>query len=244
MISKAEIKRINTLGTKKGRQKLSYFVAESPKLIKDILNSQFNISKIFATEEFADEFPKDLLNIVSKDELNKISFLKNPQGVLALIEIPEKSYFENKGLVLALDAIQDPGNLGTILRLAHWFGIKNVICSNDTADLYNPKVIQSSMAAFAYTNVLYTDLAQFLSTQNKPIYGALMNGKNAYSQELINEAILVMGNEGNGIRKEILPLISHPISIPDYPLNKAKIDSLNVSIATAILCGEFRRRLI
>ncbi len=243
MLSKNKIKLINSLATKKYRYKNRLFVAESPKLVSDLTKSDLTIVEIFCTEKFQSAFADFNPILVSPAELKKISFLQHPQGVLALIKIPENKFTEINDLTLALDNIQDPGNLGTIIRIAHWYGIKNIVCSEGTVDLYNPKTIQSSMAAFAFTNIIYTPLKEYLKKLQKPVYGALMTGKNVYKQSLSSDAVLVVGNEGNGISSELLPFITHPLSIPDFPEGEAIIDSLNVSMATAILCSEFRRRL-
>ena len=185
-----------------------------------------------------------------------MSGLRSPQGVIGVFRKSEDSeYSEDSDLILALDGIQDPGNLGTIIRTCDWFGVHDIVCSQDTADCYNPKVVQATMGALARVRVHYTDLPKWLAEQQKPIIGTLLEGKNMYEKPLPKEGIIIMGNEGNGISQEVRKLISLPIRIPSYPKNGASehsgksieapevIESLNVSIATAIVLAEFRRGL-
>jgi len=185
---------------------------------------------------------------VTTSELERISLLTTPQQVLAVFEKPKTKALTpstaQKNLVLALDEIQDPGNLGTIIRLADWFGIEYIICSLNTADAFSPKTVQATMGALARVNIHYTDLAAFLSTHDNdvPIYGTFLDGKDIYRQELSSFGIVVMGNEGRGISPKLEKFISHKLYIPSFPPNKEKVESLNVSIATAITCAEFRRR--
>ncbi len=245
MISKAKIKLINSLSLKKFRKKYELFIAESPKLVTDLIKSPYEIIELYALEQYAEKYKEQAPTIISDAELRKISFLKNPQGVLAILKIPQQKHENNQDLNLILDGIQDPGNLGTILRVAHWYGIKNIICSENSVDVFKPKVVQSSMASFAFLNIYYTDILKFVKNipLNNLIYGALMSGDNIYTQQLNNQAYLIMGNEGQGIRDELIPFINKPLAIPDFPVHSAKIDSLNVSMATAIICSEFRRQL-
>ena len=187
--------------------------------------------------------------LVTDDELRKLSFLQHPQEVLAVFEIPSPGslpFREGLGvgspLSLALDGIQDPGNLGTIIRIADWFGITTIYCSEDTADCYNPKVVQATMGSLAHINIVYTDLEALLRQYDGPIYGTLLDGQNIYQQELSSEGIIVMGNEGNGISPAIRQLVTHKLLIPNYNPSSETAESLNVAIATAITCAEFRRR--
>ncbi len=198
--------------------------------------------------------------LVTDDELRKLSFLQHPQEVLALFEIPSPGslpFREGLGvgsppslqggvggrpLALALDGIQDPGNLGTIIRIADWFGIATIYCSEDTADCYNPKVVQATMGSLAHINIVYTNLEALLRQYDGPIYGTLLDGQNIYQQELSSEGIIVMGNEGNGISPAIRQLVTHKLLIPNYNPSSETAESLNVAIATAITCAEFRRR--
>ena len=198
--------------------------------------------------------------LVTDDELRKLSFLQHPQEVLALFEIPSPGslpFREGLGvgslpsllggvggrpLSIALDGIQDPGNLGTIIRIADWFGISTIYCSEDTADAYNPKVVQATMGSLAHINIVYCDLVALLQQYDGPIYGTLLDGNDIYQQELSQEGIIVMGNEGNGISQRVRPLITHKLLIPNFNKNSETAESLNVAIATAITCSEFRRR--
>ena len=178
---------------------------------------------------------------VTEAELQKVSCLQHPQQVLALFEMPKVAVQgeASKELCLALDGVQDPGNLGTIIRIADWFGIKTIYCSEETADAWNPKVIQATMGSIARVKMIYTDLKALIEKAEVPVYGTLLDGQDIYTQPLSKEGIIVMGNEGNGISQEIRKLITHRLLIPKYQEGP---ESLNVAIATAITCSEFRRR--
>jgi len=246
MISKNLIKLIRSLELKKYRIKEGLFVAENKKVVRDLMD-KFTPQKIIATEKWYEEngIAHDL--VVTDDELRKISFQQHPQQVMALFRLPQndiKSFNAEKELVIALDGVQDPGNLGTIIRIADWFGIKSVVCSEDTADAYNPKVVQSTMGSLARVHIIYTDLGLFLAEQSERvnIYGTFLNGQNIYSRELANNGIIIMGNEGKGISPAIARHVKTRLLIPNYPEGRQTADSLNVAIATAITCAEFRRR--
>jgi TrmH family RNA methyltransferase len=251
MIGKAKIKYIHSLEQKKHRKEEGVFVAEGPKIVGDLLKL-LNPTLIVATQKWL------LENNVSHncevieataEELRKVSFLQHPQQVLAVF--PQFKNETDKNLVslptqkltLALDDVQDPGNLGTIIRIADWFGIENIVCSMDTADIYNPKVIQATMGSIARVKITYTDLKQYLKQIDKstPIYRTLLDGKNIYQQELSSHGLIIMGNEGKGISPDIAAMVTHKLLIPNYPEGKDTADSLNVAIATAITCSEFRR---
>ena len=180
---------------------------------------------------------------VTADELRRISFLQHPQQVLAVFQLPQmpETTPQPHGLCLALDGVQDPGNLGTIIRIADWFGIDTIYCSTDTADAWNPKVVQATMGSIARVNIFYTELSDLLKATAIPVYGTLLDGQDLYQQELSTDGIIVMGNEGNGISPAIRQLISHRLFIPSYRQGDTA-ESLNVAIATAITCAEFRRR--
>ncbi len=249
-LSKNKIKYIHSLEYKKTRCEENVFIAEGPKLVNDLLE-HFSTRLIVATNEWLKTHPKvnaDEIVEVSPEELTKASLLKNPQQILAIFEQPKYSIDKEEissSLSLALDNIQDPGNLGTIIRLADWFGIKNILCSLDTADVYNPKTIQATMGAIARVKVHYIALPEFLSSiKNIPIYGTFLNGENIYQEPLSEQGIIVMGNEGNGIGKEIEALVNHKLYIPNYPADNITSESLNVAIATAVVCAEFRRQMI
>lgn len=246
-LSKSKLKYIRSLREKKFRSEHGTFIAESNKLVNDLL-PYMSCQLLVGTSEYIDSI--DLRGIeevieVNESQLSQISSLKNPQQVLAVFYQPENlqpTDISNE-LILALDGIQDPGNMGTIIRLADWYGIHHIYCSPDTVDVYNPKVVQATMGALARVNIHYTDLEKFLN-QNKqqPVYGTFLDGENLYNQDITPNGIIVMGNEGSGIRPEIEKLVSRKLYIPNYPQGNLTSESLNVSIATAIICAEFRRR--
>jgi TrmH family RNA methyltransferase len=238
LISKSQIKLITGLQQKKYRDKSGLFVAEGPKVINELINAGLNLYLLFATEAIGSLAPDP--ELITHKELQKISFLKTPNTALAVFKIPKEQSIQESGMLLALDAVRDPGNLGTIIRLCDWFGIKQLVCSNDTADCYNPKVIQATMGSIARVQVNYTVLEEFLDSAVLPIYGAVMDGDTVYSKQLPSEGILVMGNEANGISSKVARHLDHRITIPGFGDNQAT-ESLNVATATAILLSEFRR---
>ena len=243
MISKNQVKYIHQLEQKKYRKREGLFVAEGTKVVGDLLKYH-QPEALFATDEW--KAPDGIsYTIVTEEELRRISFLQHPQQVLGLFPIPPQTTATNFGgaLVLALDGVQDPGNLGTIIRIADWFGIETIICSEDTADAWNPKVIQATMGSIARVKIIYTNLLDFLDTlpPDFPIYGTLLDGENIYTQPLSEEGLIIMGNEGNGISEAVRTKINRKLLIPDFHQGETA-DSLNVAIATAITCSEFRRR--
>ncbi len=240
MLSKSQIKLITSLHQKKYRNKLGLFVVEGVKGVNEFLNSKFECELFFCTQEYNFESVSKKATIISEKELKKISSLKSPNKVLAVFKIPEKKELKKEGLILALDGVNDPGNLGTIIRLCDWFGIEQLVCSNETVDCYNTKVVQSTMGSLARLSIYYTDLVSFLSDFKQSIYGAVMNGENIYKKKLSKEGVIVMGNEANGISKGVLELISAKLTIPRYG-ELQETESLNVATATAILLNEFRR---
>ena len=248
MISKNQIKYIRQLEQKKFRKREKCFVAEGPKVVGDLMQ-QYQPKAIFATDEWTKEvesFDYSKLTTVSPDELRRISFLQTPQQVLALFPIPEQTSYLSpltSHLTLALDSVQDPGNLGTIIRIADWFGIDTIYCSEDTADAYNPKVVQATMGSLAHVHIIYTDLLQLFDKLPKdfPVYGTLLDGNDIYQQPLSEHGIIVMGNEGNGISEAVRQRVTHRLLIPNFHQGPSA-ESLNVAIATAITCSEFRRR--
>lgn len=247
-LSKNKIKYIHSLELKKIRREEKSFLAEGPKLVNDLLG-HFHCRFLAATYSWLQEHPAiqaDEITEVSPEELSKASLLKTPQQVLAIFEqpayvlVPEVT---QQTLCLALDDIQDPGNLGTIIRLADWFGIEHIICSLNTVDAYNPKTIQATMGGIARVKVHYTSLPEFIrSLQDVPVFGTFLDGKNMYEQPLSANGLIVMGNEGNGIGKEVEALINRKLYIPNYPQERETSESLNVAIATAVICAEFRRQ--
>jgi TrmH family RNA methyltransferase len=253
MLPKNKIRLIRSLALKRNRSDEGLFVAEGRKLVMDLTTSQLTLHEVFCTEEVLAGLANvkfDRITVLKKNEIERISALKSTPDVIALFEIPEYdiSWEEiRNGLTLALDSVQDPGNLGTIVRLADWFGIKNMICSEDCADLYNPKTIQATMGAIARIKVHYLSVRNFLSEAiklNIPVYGTFLHGENLYTTNLTSNGIVAMGNEGKGISEEIEILISRKISIPSYPEGTTGSESLNVAVAASIVCAEFRRRVI
>ena len=247
MISKNQIKFIRQLELKKYRKREGLFVAEGPKVVGDLLR-RYTPKAVFATKEWipSTEVNPSCLTLVTEDELQRISFLQHPQQVLALFPIPSDSstlHLLPSALSLALDGVQDPGNLGTIIRIADWFGIDTIYCSEDTADAYNPKTVQATMGSIARVHISYCDLAKLFETlpTDYPIYGTLLDGEDIYQQPLTKEGIIVMGNEGNGISEAIRQKVNHKLLIPCFRQGDTA-ESLNVAIATAITCSEFRRR--
>lgn len=251
MLSKSKIKLITSLAHKKYRDETGLFVAEGVKLTSDLANA-FHCEWLAYTPQWENEvrhLQADEKISVEENELHKISTQKSPQGMLAVFRKKTPVEFTNDELSgqlsLALDDIQDPGNLGTIIRLADWFGIKNILCSELTADAYGSKVVQATMGALARVNIYYLNLEDFLSgLNNVPVYGTFLEGKNIYSEKLSENGIIVMGNEGNGISPKIEKLVANKLLIPNFPKNAPTSESLNVAVATAIVCSEFRRNLL
>ena len=237
-LTKAQVKWVRSLQSKKVRDEEAVFVAEGEKCV----------------EEMRKAFPLVLLATTanaSATEIEQMSSLRTPQGVIGVFRkeplVAPATDGQDSGLLLALDGVQDPGNLGTIIRTCDWFGVRTVYCSRDTADCFNPKVVQATMGALARVRVYYVDLVaelQLCKQQGLPVYGTLLNGRNMYAQGAVADkahGIIVMGNEGKGISAAVRPLVTHPLLIPSYPAGVATSESLNVSIATAIVLAEFRR---
>jgi TrmH family RNA methyltransferase len=252
MLSKSKIKLIHSLNRKKDRDESGFFLVEGIKMVEEALRSNFNIELLVCSAKFADQHPEiqfRVKEIIESDSesIQKASLLQNPQDVLAVVSQNQNIRPElnlTVELVLALDFIQDPGNLGTILRVADWFGIQTVICSGNTVDVYNPKVVQASMGAIFRVKTWYTSLEDFIGQSSKeqiPIYGTFLEGKNIYNEILNGNGIILLGNEGNGISPEVAALVSHKVCIPSFSSGKGS-ESLNVAIAAAICCSEFRRR--
>jgi TrmH family RNA methyltransferase len=239
-ISKNKIKWIRTLHQKKFRDLENCFIIEGKKSVLEALEKMPKMIKtiILETNESIADIPEHIeVQTASRLDFEKISTLKTPQPCLAVIEKLPPSMSGKNGLILVLDNIQDPGNFGTIIRLADWFGVEHIICSENTVDVYNPKVIQATMGSIFRVKVHYKNLPKYLNTVKLPIYGALLEGENIYKETLPTDALLVLGNEGNGISEEIKTFIQHPITIPRF----GAAESLNVSMASAILLSEFKR---
>lgn len=246
MISKSQISFIKSLHQKKIRKEQGLFIVEGLKSIQEFINSEHLVDSVYCTENLVpklDNLSRKIKPvIISESELSKISTLSTPQAILAVVQIPKQTDVNIKKLegsfLLALDGVQDPGNLGTIIRTADWFGLNTILCSMDTAEVYNPKVVQASMGSLSRVNIIYTDLGVLFSQINIPVYGALLDGKSIYETDFGQEGIILLGNEGNGISKELLEKINYPITIPRY----GKAESLNVAISASIFCSELRRK--
>ena len=245
VISKNKIKLVRALETKKGREKQGLFVAEGPKVVGDLLAAGFELVELFEEEE----------------DIKKVSFLQHPQGKLGIFKLPEqtktkvgecetavgaehKVLLGKNELALALDGVQDPGNLGTIIRVADWFGIERIFCSMDTADCWNPKVVQATMGSIARVKMYYLNLNELINSlpTEYPVYGTLLDGKDIYEEKLSANGLIVMGNEGNGISAAIRQRVNRKLLIPNFSVGTTRAESLNVAIATAVVCSEFKRK--
>ncbi len=239
-LSRNHIKLITSLRQKKYRIKHKLFVAEGVKVVEELLDSNFEIEKLFATEDYK-PFPKETdVVLISALELKKISQLKSPNKVLGLFKMPAEDMVPTEGLVVALDDINDPGNLGTIIRLCDWFGVAKLVCSQKTVDCFNQKVVQASMGSLSRVSIVYQDLIAFLEECELPTFIADMDGENVYEAALPKEAVLIMGNEANGISDQIRNSINKKVAIPRFGAVQ-QTESLNVATATAILLSEFKR---
>ncbi len=244
-MTKAEIQLVRDLADKRSRMQHGLFVAEGEKLIGELRTSQFRVRKIFALEGI---FEGPEVETVAPRDMERLSLLKTANNSLALVEIPRYDLDMAQAadaLVLALDDVQNPGNLGTIVRLADWFGIGDIVCSEGTADCFNPKVVQATMGAILRVRVHYTDLPRYLdeaARQEIPVYGTFLEGDNLYDTPLTPHGIVVMGNEGRGVRPETARTVTRKLYIPPYPADRRGSESLNVAMATGIVCAEFRRR--
>ncbi len=238
MVNKNQLKLIKSLHQKKYRNEHELFFVEGLKAVKELLNSNLKLVQVLTTNKFAGDFLNLDAQQINEKELKKISALHNPSGVLAVFETPKPKQIEIQDWVIALDDIRDPGNLGTIIRLCDWFGIKNLVCSKETVDCFNPKVLQATMGSIARVNIVYKDLEPFLSQTKLPIYGTFMEGDSIYKEKYLEAGIVVLGNEANGISSRIERLIQQRITIPQFGSKSA--ESLNVATATAIVLSEIR----
>lgn len=247
MLSKSQISFIKSLHQKKYRKESGIFIIEGIKSITEFINSSYQLHSIYYTPQYLSLLPKNTANIklfeVNNVELEKISTLQTPQGILALVHIPSQQKIDFKSLKncfsLVLDNVQDPGNFGTIIRTADWFGLKNVICSTDTVEAYNPKTVQSTMGSLCRINVIYTDLPSFFEEAKLPIFGALLDGDNIYKTNWGKEGLILLGNEGHGIHESLIKKIDVPVTIPRI----GQAESLNVAVSAAIFCSELSRSL-
>ena len=248
MLSKNKIKYIRSLELKKNRKEERAFVAEGHKLVGDLLG-HFSCKLLVATRSWMDVHPQvvaDEVIEVTQEELTRASLQKTPQDVLAIFEQPDypmNPEVISQSLCLALDDVQDPGNLGTIIRVADWFGIEHIFCSLGTVDVYNPKTIQATMGALARVKLHYCNLPSLIaSLGDVPVYGTFLDGKNIYGEDLGTYGLIVMGNEGKGVSQEVADMVNKRLYIPNYPPQRETSESLNVAMATGIVCAEFRRR--
>jgi len=229
----------------KGRKKQGLFIVEGPKAVNELLNSNFEIEAVYGTREWIEFAPQilDSAEMISEKDLHSISAQKHPNQVLAVVKMPEPDSPPTKidNLYLVLDTIQDPGNMGTIIRIADWFGIKHIICSRETADIYNPKVVQSTMGSISRVQVSYTDLVDWLGELNDsvPVYGTLLSGENIYETKLVSKGLIIIGNESKGISDDVAFYISQGIKIPAY--GNSETESLNAAVATGIVVAAFRQ---
>ena len=252
MISKADIKLIRSLADRQARIESGIFAVEGFKMVAEVLASDYTVVRILVTKGMGDgiatfEIPPALTEEISGAEMERVSHFKTPPGILALVKIPDKPFVDSsrEKLMLALDGVQDPGNLGTIIRIADWFGIGDIVCSPGSADCNNPKTVQATMGALFRVNVHYLPLADILSrvsSEKVPVYGTVLDGDNIYDAGLSGSGIIVMGSESHGISPEVDALLSHRLLVPPYPTGRNGSESLNVATAAAIVCSEFRRR--
>ena len=237
MLSKNQVKLIQKLHQKKYRNELNLFIVEGKKSISEFLQAGYTPQLLIATEAFTASVPQHLITPVSKDELRKVSTLQNPDEGLAVFEQPKHKGILQEGVIVALDNVQDPGNLGTIIRLCDWFGVETLLCNTQTVDCYNPKVVQASMGSLTRVAVHYLDLAAFLTTTALPVYTMDLEGENLYTATFPKDCILILGNEANGISSEVRALSNEVITIPRFSQHQ-RTESLNVAMAGAIILSE------
>lgn len=240
MLSKNQIKLIKGLSLKKNRTQLKLFTVEGRKGIIEFLNSDFKCRSIYSTDP--ELFKREQVSVISENDLRRISQLKTPNKALAIFEIPKETSVDESGFIVALDDIKDPGNLGTIIRLCDWFGVTEIICSHQTVDCYNSKVVQASMGSLSRINIHYLNLEDYLKTYSNPIYGTYLKGVSIYQSHFTMQGILLMGNESNGISQSLEALVTDKITIPQYG-KVIETESLNVATATAICLAEIKRSI-
>lgn len=236
MLTNQEIKLIQSLSKKKFRQKYNKFIVEGVKSIQEVLKSAIHVEKIYTTKDVYNRLDCPI-EIISETELQKLSSLVHPNLSIALCEIPNENEILSNGVILALEDVRDPGNFGTIIRLCDWFGIEQIVCSYETVDLYNSKVLQASMGSFTRVRVNYIDLQEYLNRSDLSIYGTFMEGENVYQTKFPEDLILLMGNEANGISEKLLPFLSKKITIPQFGKSQ-DTESLNVAMSTGIILSE------
>ena len=241
MLSKNQQKLIRALGQKKQRKLQGKFLVQGEKNVLELLDSNMECEQLFVTNAFFETNQKQLqefkITVTDEDSLSKVSTLSSNNAAIAVVKTPAQGAVDTNGLIIALDGVSDPGNLGTIIRLADWYGIKTIVCSEDCADVYNPKTISATMGSFTRINVVTTDLVEYLEKTTKPVYGAFLDGKSVHKTELNQEAVLLMGSESHGIRSNVEPLVTDKITIPSF----GQAESLNVAMATGIILDNIKR---
>jgi len=241
MVSKNQIKFITSLQHKKYRIMHHFFIAEGVKVIQEFLDSNYVLEHLYETDFLFEQVSASQKTLIKEDDMKRITAFSSASSCLAIFKIPSPTKIMDNGVIVALDDIRDPGNLGTIIRLCDWFGISQIVCSQETVDVYNPKVIQATMGSISRVSINYIDLKAYVSQSKLPVYGTFMEGNNVYSEELPEEAIIILGNEANGISKELEKIIENKLSIPRFG-SIQKTESLNVASAAAIFLSEFKRK--
>ena len=240
MLSKNQLKFIRSLKKKKNRQSEGLFLAEGIKVVEELLKSSFKLHKLYFTEAYSNPIHITNYTLITDNDLHLISELSTPNQVFGIFEIPSLKKIDHKGLTVLLDEVNDPGNLGTIIRLCDWFGVSQLICSTNTVDCYNQKVVQASMGSLSRVPIIYTHLPSYLKNEKRHIYGTFLNGNNVYNTDLESDAVLILGNEANGISDSIKEFVTHKITIPQFG-HQQLTESLNVATATAIFLSEFNK---
>ncbi len=238
-LNKSTVKLIQSLKQQKFRKENGLFVVEGRKMVEELLQSNMETLCLFATERFLLDYEihDERLEVATEVQMEQMSGQDTPPGILAVVKIPAPDKLSTEGMVLALDGIANPGNMGTIIRTAEWFGIRQIVCSDDCVELWNPKVIQATMGSVFRMSVVYTDLEQYLKTVKGPVYGALLEGESVFVRKQWDDGVIVIGSESHGIRSNILPLVTHPITIPRA--EGSRTESLNASMATGIILAAF-----
>ena len=240
MLSKNQLKFIRSLKKKKFRQTHQLFLAEGIKVVEELINSSFKVHQLYATDSYSNTLKTVDIQLINEKELRMISDFSNPNQVLGIFEIPQPKDLTKNGITVVLDEINDPGNLGTIIRLCDWYGVTQLICSENTVDCFNQKVVQASMGSLTRVSVIYMDLGSYLANEKRTVYGTFLQGENIYNSKLEKNAVIVLGNEANGISNEIEQLVDKKITIPQFG-EQHNTESLNVAMSTAIVLSEFKR---
>ena len=240
MLSKNQLKFIRSLKKKKFRQTEQLFLAEGIKVVEELIKSSFNVHQLYATESYSNPLNIPDIQLITDKELGLVSDFSSPNQIFGIFEIPKSKELVNQGITVVLDEINDPGNLGTIIRLCDWFGVSQLVCSENTVDCYNQKVVQASMGSLTRVSINYVNLAAYLANEKRTIYGTFLQGENIYTQKLEQNAVIVLGNEANGISNQIEQFVHKKITIPQFG-EQQNTESLNVAMSTAIVLSEFKR---